>query len=490
MNTNEPITNPAQEPSGDEDELKKSPWEQEPMEVIYESIIPAENPVILADLLDSIEQAIKNHVVLGAEAAKALAAWVVHTYVYREREAVAYVAIQSPEKRCGKTTLLAVLAALAENPLVTSNISLGALFRAIAEAGPTLLIDEADTYLARNSGMRGVLNCGNTKRTAYVLRLARKEERHEEEENQQPRKSALVRYSCWCPKVIAMIGRVPETLADRSIVVNMERKLVSEKCVPLAELDATTIKRQCVRWAADHEPEVREWRRINLEEVNDRASDTFEPLMVIAEIAGPKWATDLSNAAKKLCAHENTEPEAASLLLDIMAAFISHRTRRLFSKNLADALRGKSGWVTFDVESREAVSELSIAKTLRRYHIRPGTVRIGAEVGKGYKWEDVLGALEHYVAKSEIGRKITELKEMSNLADEAAKEQDKQKEREGKRLAKVVAGAAKIAGQEAANAFEVTLQRAKDEKAAEEMELEEKDFKQELGITEGKCASP
>jgi hypothetical protein len=150
------------------------------------------------------------------------------------------------------------------------------------------------------------------------------------------------------------------------------------------------------------------------------------------------------------------------------------------SKNLADALRGKSGWVTFDVESREAVSELSIAKTLRRYHIRPGTVRIGAEVGKGYKWEDVLGALEHYVAKSEIGRKITELKEMSNLADEAAKEQDKQKEREGKRLAKVVAGAAKIAGQEAANAFEVTLQRAKDEKAAEEMELEEKDFKQEL----------
>jgi hypothetical protein len=105
-------------------------------------------------------------------------------------------------------------------------------------------------------------------------------------------------------------------------------------------------------------------------------------------------------------------------------------------------------------------------------------------------WEDVLGAWEHYVAKSEIGRKITELKEMSNLADEAAKEQDKQKEREGKRLAKVVAGAAKIAGQEAANAFEVTLQRAKDEKAAEEMELEEKDFKQELGITEGKCASP
>jgi hypothetical protein len=133
---------------------------------------------------------------------------------------------------------------------------------------------------------------------------------------------------------------------------------------------------------------------------------------------------------------------------------------------------------------------LSIAKTLRRCHLRPGTVRIGAEVGNGYKWEDVLGALEHYVAKSEIGRKITELKEMSNLADEAAWEETAKTDREGKRMAKGLNGAAKIAGQEAANEFEATLQRAKEEKEAEKMELEEKDFKQELGITEGKCASP
>ena len=74
--------------------------------------------------------------------------------------------------------------------------------------------------------------------------------------------------------------------------------------------------------------------------------------------------------------------------------------------------------------------------------------------------------------------------------DEAALEETEKTEREGKRLAKVLNGAVKIAGQVAANEFEVTLQRAKDEKAAEEMELEEKDFKQELGITEGKCASP
>ena len=105
-------------------------------------------------------------------------------------------------------------------------------------------------------------------------------------------------------------------------------------------------------------------------------------------------------------------------------------------------------------------------------------------------WEDVLGAWEHYVAKSEIGRKITELKEMSSLADEAALEETAKTDREGQHLAKGLNGAAKIAGQEAANEFEATLQRAKEEKEAEKMELEEKDFKQELGITEGKCATP
>jgi hypothetical protein len=137
--------------------------------------------------------------------------------------------------------------------------------------------------------------------------------------------------------------------------------------------------------------------------------------------------------------------------------------------------------------NRAMLTKCSVKK---EQHIRPTTVRIGSEVGKGYKWEDVLSALEYAVAKSEIGRKITELKEMSNLADEAAKEETEKTDREGKRLAKVLNGAVKIAGQEAANAFEKTLQQVRDEKAAEEMGLEEKDFKQELGITEGKCASP
>jgi hypothetical protein len=393
---------------------------------IYEQITPAEHEVNLKQLLQTIESTIKAHVVIAEDAAKALAAWVLHTYVFVEREAVAYVAIQSPEKRCGKTTLLSVLAGLASKPLVASNISVGAFFRAIDEAHPTLMIDEADTFLGRNSAMRGILNAGNTRRTAFVLRLARSNAKEQPEGGQQEDRqpSIVVRFSCWCPKVIAMIGRVPETLADRSIVVNMERKLVSERCVPLAEFNPGPIKSACKRWADDHAKQVREWPRRVLPEVNDRASDTFEPLLVIAEMAGADVYEKVTQAAIRLCGHANTEPEAAGLMLDIMTVFIFRKTNRVFSRDLAEALKGKSGWIAYDVTSRGAVTELSIATTLRKYGIRPTTVRIGPEVSKGYKWEDFRQALDHYVPKQEVERKLQELHAMNDLAFEAQKEKE------------------------------------------------------------------
>ena len=140
---------------------------------LFDAVAPCPETVPAAGLLAEIEAVITNHVVLPGQAAAALAVWVLHTYTFELRDAVAYVVIESPEKRCGKTTLIAVLAAMARQPLIASNITAGALFRAIDTCRPTLFIDEADTFLARNGTLRGMINAGNTWRTAYVLRLAR-----------------------------------------------------------------------------------------------------------------------------------------------------------------------------------------------------------------------------------------------------------------------------------------------------------------------------
>src|SRR5438477_51952 len=109
--------------------------------------------------------------VLPAWTAETLAVWIVHTYVFEMRDVTTYLGIESPEKRCGKTTLLNVLDRLVNRPVLASNISSPAFFRVIEELRPTLMIDEADTVLHRNDELRGILNSGYKRKTAYVVRV-------------------------------------------------------------------------------------------------------------------------------------------------------------------------------------------------------------------------------------------------------------------------------------------------------------------------------
>src|SRR5688572_21817296 len=60
-------------------------------------------------LLEELRQVMKRYVVLPPMAAETLALWTVHTYAFELRNVSTYIGLGSPEKRCGKTTLLSVL---------------------------------------------------------------------------------------------------------------------------------------------------------------------------------------------------------------------------------------------------------------------------------------------------------------------------------------------------------------------------------------------
>src|SRR5207247_6048144 len=122
-------------------------------------------------LLDELEGVLKRFVVLPKYAAETLALWTLHTYAFELREVTTYVGIESPEKRCGKTTLLGVLSELVNRPVVAANISSPAFFRVIEETRPTLLIDEADTFLQGGDGLRGLLPARYSRETSYVVRV-------------------------------------------------------------------------------------------------------------------------------------------------------------------------------------------------------------------------------------------------------------------------------------------------------------------------------
>jgi putative DNA primase/helicase len=124
---------------------------------------PWPEPVNGAALVPELTGAILKYVVLTENDAFAVAMWILHAYCFDAFACTPRLAITAPEKRCGKTTLLDVIGLLVPRPLSTANISAAATFRTIEAARPTLLIDEADTFLSENEELRGILNSGHRK---------------------------------------------------------------------------------------------------------------------------------------------------------------------------------------------------------------------------------------------------------------------------------------------------------------------------------------
>ena len=131
------------------------------------------------------------------------------------------LAICSPVKRCGKTTLVEVLTGLVARPKPTSGVTPSVVFRMIDKWQPTYLIDEADGYLPDNEQLRSVLNRGHTRTAASVDRT----------ENNADGTREPKSFSTWTPLVVAGIGRLPSTLDDRSIKIRLQRKPRSVKLV-------------------------------------------------------------------------------------------------------------------------------------------------------------------------------------------------------------------------------------------------------------------
>jgi hypothetical protein len=161
------------------------------------------------DLVQDMTAAIRKYVVLADSEALTCSLWSLHTYCFASFTCTPRLAITAPEKRCGKTTLLDVLSCLVPRPLPAANISSAATFRTIEAAWPTFLIDEGDTFLRDNEELRGILNSGHRK-GGQVIRTV-----------QEGNKLETRAFSTHCPVAIALIGKLPDTLADRSVAISM-----------------------------------------------------------------------------------------------------------------------------------------------------------------------------------------------------------------------------------------------------------------------------
>jgi putative DNA primase/helicase len=263
-----------------------------------------------AELLDDLGAAFRRFVVLPAGCDAALALWVLHAHAFAASQITPRLALTSPERRCGKTTTLEIIQALTPRPLLAANLTAAAVFRTIELARPTLLIDEADTFLAAAEELRGVLNSGH-RRTGEVIRTVG--------EDHEPR-----RFSTWAPVAIAAIGKLPGTLDDRSIKVELRRRMKGEE-VERWRADRpgqfTPLVRRMVRWAQDHHGGLAAADPAVPALLHDRAADNWRPLLAIADAAGGEWPDRARRTAAALSAVGAAEGRREMLLADLKAIF-------------------------------------------------------------------------------------------------------------------------------------------------------------------------
>ncbi|WHM41347.1 DUF3631 domain-containing protein [Streptomyces sp. BPTC-684] len=330
------------------------------------------------------------------EALTAVTLWTAATHLQRAWQHAPRLAVVGPAKRCGKSRLLDIVTETVHNRLITMNASPAAIFRSITdEDPPTLLLDEADTLFGtakaaeRNEELRGLLNAGH-QRNRPTLRVTGPEHKP-------------VAFPTFAMAALAGIGDLPDTIMDRSVVIRMRRRTTGEKVASFRIGRDTpalhAIRDRLAAWltplyaqAVDLEPSM---------PVEDRAADTWEPLVAVADLAGGSWPALARAACHTMAAYEAERDKdhgpKIRILIDIRRAFAFHgdppvlQTHTLLSYLNEDAERNWSD------NGRDGLTPRGLQELLKDYGISSVTSRFpNSPQAKGFRRRQFLDAWARY----------------------------------------------------------------------------------------------
>lgn len=363
-----------------------------------------DEPIDGAALLDDVAATISRYVILPSTSALiAVVLWIAATHAMKAWNCAARLVIRAPERRCGKSRLLDMVEAMCHRPLMTVNASPSAVYRSIgANPGspPTLLIDEADTIFGPKAGdnedLRGLLNAGH-QRGRPTLRWDASARQTEE-------------IATFAMAALAGIGAMPDTIEDRAAVIRMRRRARGETVAPYRvrrdgpELDL--LRQQLNKWITPHIKALTDATPdMPLE---DRAADTWEPMIALADLAGGQWPRAARKAAVALTSDRDAGDEGSTptrLLADCRTAF--QDADALPTAVLLDRLRSdpEAPWATLGANGLTA---MKMGNLLRDFEIRSDTIRFTTGQAKGYVRSDFTDAWNRYCPEPnpEVGEAV------------------------------------------------------------------------------------
>lgn len=355
----------------------------------------------LGALLDGTQRFIRRFVVLSDHQAAAVTLWIAHTHAIKAADVTPYLAITSPEKRAGKTKLLEVVELLVPRPLRTANISPAALFRSIVDAErgrATLLYDEGDRTLGveGHEDLIGLFNAGY-RRGAFVVRC--------EGEGKNIR---VARYDAFGAKAIAAVRRLPDTIADRSIPIQMQRRARHEPLERFrqrdAEMEATPLRLALEEFFGNGD--IIERLRAARPEIpgalDDRAADGWEPILALADHADGHWPRLAREAAVALHTGRSRDDDGlgVQLLADLYRLFTDRDAERLTTPILLESLVEDEGAPWGDLKGRRLTAQ-GLGRLLRSFAIYPTQWRDGSVGGvRGYERASFEDAWAHWLPQT------------------------------------------------------------------------------------------
>lgn len=350
---------------------------------------PYQKPVDGAVVANEIYQLVTQHIACSDAVAIASTLWVIFTWVIEASHIAPIAWINAPEKRCGKSQLLTLIALMSKRSLPSSNITAAALFRCIEKYNPTLIIDEVDTFVNDNEDLRGVLNAGHSRDNPYIIRCAG--------DDNEPKE-----FYVYGAKALSGIGKIPSTLMDRSISLTLRRKLKDEHRDRVRDLsrDTTnTIKAKLARWSDDNLLTVKEVMPILPQAINDRMQDNWEILLKIAAVLGDEWLKRANDACIEISGIEHDEPSLnEQLLMDIKIVFDLKKIARIFSDDLIAALCAdpEMNWATYN--RGKPITQKQVSNRLGEYGISPKQMRTANGNRRGYDIAYFQDTFKRYLA--------------------------------------------------------------------------------------------
>lgn len=388
--------------------------ESSPLEPSAEPLMQAvkiwKRPV-LRETLARVEDFLRRYIAFPSPwHSPAIALWVAHSHAITAFDYTPYLHISSPEKRCGKSRVLDVLNLLVSEPWPAISPSEAVIYRKIDISKPTLLLDEVDTIFTggkdeNKEGLRALLNAGFN-RASSVPRCTGKD--HE-----------IADFSVFCAKVIAGIGKLPDTVADRCIPIILARKRPDQVMERFRSRDAAPeageIKAALTAWVrGEGVIDALRIARPELPEcLGDRQADICEPLLAIADAAGGRWPERARAALVELLRRGEEEAESLGVkaLAAIHQAFLQADAERLSTEQILESLMRCeddpwAAWWESDVQAGKLRGPGSkLARLLKPFGIESVNLRMEDDsVLKGYKMEAFQDAWARYLPASTSAR--------------------------------------------------------------------------------------